>query len=94
MEERKVLDQTRLIFKSTLKGDFWLVNNIPYRHQFENLPKIDNRKSKTNHFRFIDDEVGNVHFEKPKQSNQDNWNNRAVKMKCLASRFFLVEVFK
>ena len=87
MEERKVLDQTRLVFKQLFKDAF----NQP---QFENLPKINNRKSRTNHFRFIDDDVGNVHFEKPKQSNQDNWNNRAVKMKCLASRFFLVEVFK
>ena len=96
MAERTLSDQIRLIFKLMLEGAHqlsfdWLIQKL-YRHQFGNLLKIKNRNTNINHFRFIDDDVDNVHFEKP--SNNGNWHNTAGKMRCLASRFFLVEVSK
>ena len=63
-----------------------------YGHHFENLLEINYIDTKINHFRFIDDKVDNVEFTK--SSNHGNWNNPAGRMKCLASRFFLVEVSK
>ena len=62
------------------------------KHHFENPREINNKNTKINHFRFIDDEIDNVQFSK--SSHQGNWNNPAGRMKCLASRFFLVEVSK